>query len=30
MSKQKLHNLFLEGLSQEDFDKYFDKNNGKN
>jgi len=25
MSKQKLHNLFLEGLSQEDFDKYFDK-----
>ena len=25
MNKQKLHNLFLEPLSQEDFDKYFDK-----
>lgn len=25
MSKQKIHNLFLEALSEEDFDKYFNK-----
>jgi len=25
MSKQKLHNLFLEPLSEDDFDRYFNK-----
>ena len=25
MSKQKIHNLFLEALSEDDFDKYFNK-----